>query len=111
MFGRRSKQSRRLAGPSPQAANPAFSGFRFAVSTTEYPALHPHYPGFNAFFKFDGGGEIAIITPFYPPQQALRFRLGDLPANEWVQLKDPMGRPIPIEVFVDPLDALGRWLP
>lgn len=111
MFGRRNKQSRRTVGPTTRTDNPAFDGFRFAVSTLEYPSAHPHYAKFYAFFTYNGGPAILIVTPFFSGQQSLRFDLPALPTGEWVQLSDPAGRPIPIEVFVDAVGALGRWLP
>ena len=98
------------ARPSARTPDPACTGFRFAVSTTEYPFMHPVHPGFYAYFSFRNGGEITVATPFYAAADSPRFRLPDLPFDQWTQLTDDHGRPIPLAVHVDSLGAEGRWL-
>jgi hypothetical protein len=98
------------AGPSAKPEDPARAGFRFAVSTTEYPYMHPQHQGFYAFFSFKNGGEITVSTPFYPAADSPRFLLSDLPFNQWTELRDDRGRGIPLAVYVDALGAIGRWL-
>lgn len=112
MFKRKSPTPPRIVGPSntlPPGVDPT-GAFRFAESTTEYPFMHPTFSRVYAFFTFQDGGRITIATPLVPAEHSPRFALADLPHNEWVQLQDAHGRPLPIAVLVDDLGASGRWL-
>lgn len=96
----------RAAGPPDQWAE-----FRYNPDNMlSFPNRHPSHAGYTTWYSLTEGGTVSLVTPFSAPQ-ALQFRLSDLPFEQWVELADGGGRPIPLALFVDVGGVRGRWLP
>ena len=87
-------------GPS---ASPGQAEFRFVGLS----AIYPLNPRWNATY-YVGVGEVQVVTPYNTTE---KFRLVDLPHEQWVRLQTSDSRPIPLEIYVDHKGVSGRWLP
>ena len=109
MFGRKKnvyggQDPRQAPVVGPSAAPNPFAVFRFGG----FMEFHPIYGNWGTSYNL-GNQELFVASSFFPGGD--KFRLVDLPMEEWVQLSDRDGRPIPLEVYVDHTGVLGRWLP
>jgi hypothetical protein len=71
---------------------------------------HPTYWHWSASLS-DRDGSRGIFVGLPHISDGDFFRIVDLPENQWTQLIDRNGRPIPLEVYIDYRGIWGRWLP
>jgi hypothetical protein len=91
-----------VVGPSAQPS--PYGVFRFGG----FMEFHPVYGNWGTSYNV-GKQELFVASQFFPGGD--KFQLIDLPMEEWVQLSDRDGRPIPLEIYVDHTGVQGRWLP
>lgn len=95
---------------TPMSTNNPYNAFRYnADSMLSFQCSHPNYQGYTTWYSLGEGGTVSVVTPYSSPD-ALKFRLSELPFEQWIQLSDHQKRPVPLALYVDVGGPMGKWL-